>query len=563
MQFSNSVSYLPVLLSLFAQNVVSEEKWNILWLSCEDISPLLSCYDAKGINTPNIDRLAKEGIRYSNAYATVAVSGASRSSIITGMYPVAIGTMNHRSGPHGIFRYPENETYRTKTGNTDQLGRTIPEYSAVLPVGVKCFSEYMRMSGYYCTNRDKTDYQFNCPITAWDEIGTESATYRSKNKPERMPFFSVINHMVSHESHIWLNKDNPMLVNPESIHVPLYYPDIPVVRKDVARQHSNIVELDRQIGKQLDDLEARGLLDKTIIFFFSDHGGPLLRQKRAIGNSGLHVPLIVRFPDKRKAGTVCNDIVTLMDLGPTVLSLAGIRPPEYMHGKAFLGKYKNSKPSKYHFGTADRFDESRDMSRSVLDGQYVYVKNFRPELPLIYRNNYRERIDMTKTLLQMNLNGELQGDAAYIFMKTKPEEELYDLKNDPDEVRNLAGLPQYEKKLIEMRKALMNWQKEINDKGFIPELDLIESMWPGLVQPLTSEVEFKKDKHNRVVLSSKTPGASIAYQTDEMIGGPLWSLYHQPLVIKNGRKIQARAVRIGYKTSEISSFTYIESIPAN
>lgn len=549
-----SIPYWSVLLSLVAQSAISQEKWNILWLSCEDIDPILSCYGAKGINTPNIDRLANEGIRYSHAYATVAVSAASRSSIITGMYPIAIGTQNHRTGPHASFHGLDIEKYKNSTGITDQLGRNVPEYSVVLPQGVKCFSEYMRIGGYYCTNRDKTDYQFNCPITAWDEIGTESSTYASKNKPDGMPFFSVINYYVTHESRIWVNKDNPMLVNPDSIHIPLYYPNIPVVRKDVGRKYSNIVELDRQIGERLKDLEDKGLLDKTIIFFFSDHGGPLLRQKRAPGNSGMHVPLIVRFPDKRMAGTVCNDIVSLMDLGPTNMSLAGIKPPAYMHGKAFLGKYKFQIQKKYHFGSADRFDESRDMCRSVLDGRFVYVRNFRPDLPMIYRNKYREQIEMTHMLIQMNQKGELKGDAAYIFMKTKPDEELYDLQTDPDEVNNLAGLPQYDTKLKEMRTALVKWQKDVDDKGFIPELDLIKSMWPNLIQPITSEVQFNYDIHKRIVLSSKTSGASIAYQLEDNIGSTLWKLYYQPIELKKNQKILARAVRIGFKTSEATSF---------
>lgn len=559
MQIPKSLSFISVLLSFVPQSGFSQEKWNVLWLSCEDIDPVLSCYGTKGINTPNIDRLANEGIRYSHAYATVAVSAASRSSIITGMYPASIGTIHHRTGPHGSFREPEKETYKTRTGITDQLGREIPEYSAVLPIGVKCFSEYMRMNGFYCTNRDKTDYQFNCPITAWDEIGTENSTYASNNIPAGMPFFSVINYFVTHESRIWANKDHPMLVNTDSIYIPLYYPNIPVVRKDVGRKYSNIEELDKQIGERLADLEKRGLMDKTIIIFFSDHGGPLLHQKRAIGNSGMQVPLIVRFPDKRMAGTVCNDIVSLMDLGPTTMSLAGIQPPSYMQGKAFLGKYKSKSPKKYHFGSADRFDESRDMCRSVLDGRFVYVKNFRPELPMTYRNKYREQIEMTKTLLKMNENAELRGDAAYIFMKTKPVEELYDLQTDPDEVHNLAGLPQYDKILKELRTALAEWQKDIDDKGFIPELDLIKSMWPNLIQPVTSDVDFKVDKQKRIVLTCNTPGASIAYQTGDNIGSQFWKLYYKPLDVNKNEKIIARAVRIGYKTSETKSYSSVDS----
>lgn len=549
-------SFTIISLSLLAANQESRsaERWNILWLSCEDIDPILSCYGEKGISTPNIDRLAREGIRYTNAYAAVAVSGASRSSIITGMYPISIGTQNHRTGPHAAYRSPENETYKN-TSITDQLGRTIPEYSAVVPEGVKCFSEYLRAAGYYCTNRDKCDYQFSCPMTAWDEIATADATYNSPNRPKGMPFFSVINYTVSHESFIWLNKDHPLLVNKDSVPIPAYFPEIEVVRKDVSRKYSNVAELDQQIGTRLADLESKGLLDSTIIIFFSDHGGPLLRQKRAVGNSGMRVPLIVRFPDKRMAGTVCSDIVSLMDLGPTMLSLTGVRPPDYMQGKAFLGDYRTATPKKYHFGSADRFDESRDMARSVLDGRFVYIKNFRPELPLIYRNSYREQIEMTMTLINMDKAGQLTGDAAYIFMKTKPVEELYDLVTDPDEVHNLAGKPEYQDKLTELRNALNQWIAEVGDKGAVPELDLIESMWPGLVQPSTAPVQYSKDEYNRIILSSATSSASIAYQKGAAVGTRFWKLYSGPLSVAEGEKITARAVRIGFKTSAATSYT--------
>ena len=555
---NNTITILSLSLISINQMSVAAERWNILWLSCEDIDPILSCYGAKGISTPNIDRLASEGIRYTQAYATVAVSAASRSSIITGMYPVSIGTHNHRTGPHASYRAPENETYKT-TNITDILGRKIPEYSAVLPDGVKCFTEYMRAAGYYCTNRDKCDYQFNCPITAWDEIATVNATYNSPNKPKGMPFFSVLNFMISHESYIWLNENKPLLVNKDSIPIPSYYPDIEVVRKDVSRKYSNVVELDKQIGDKISELEDKGLLDSTIIVFFSDHGGPLLRQKRAVGNSGLRVPLIIRFPDKRMAGTTCNSIVSLMDLGPTMLSLIGIEPPEHMHGEAFLGDFKAAVPKKYHFGSADRFDESVDMARSVTDGRYVYIKNYHPERPLIYRNKYREQIEMTMSLINMDKAGQLSDDAAYIFMKTKPIEELYDLNTDPYEVKNLADNIAYQSKLEELRQALNQWISEVGDKGEIPELDMIKTMWPDLKQPETNIVQFTKDDEKRIVLSSNTPGASIAYQKGEKVGSKFWELYTDPLAVEKGETIVARAVRIGYKTSVAINYTADET----
>lgn len=537
---------IPFSLFFFFSVQAQTDHPNILWISVEDISTTLAVYGDSSIHTPNIDRLAKEGITYYNAFATVGVCAPSRSSIITGMYPVSIGTHNMRTGPHYAFREPEKETYQDYYGLTDIKGRNVPEYAAVPPPYVKVFTEYLRAAGYYTSNNAKTDYQFNSPITAWDEIGRD-ATYKNRNPGQ--PFFAVFNHEVTHESRVFMKKEDPMLADKGRVALPDYFPDIPVVRQDVGRVYSNILELDQQVGEMLSTLEKEGLLDNTIIFFWSDHGGPLLRQKRAVGNSGLRVPLLVRFPNGYGAGTVVEDIVSLMDLGPTVMSLAGLEPPSYMHGKAFLGEFKVEKPHQYAFGSADRFDEAVDMSRSVIDGRYVYIRNFRPELPLIYRNAYREQIDMTKTLIEMDLRGELEGGAAYIFMKTKPLEELYDLQKDPDEIKNLAHLPEFEGKLKEMRAALSTWQLEVKDLGFVPEYDLVNMMWPGMVQPETDAVQFVQ-KDGFWHLSSSTEGASIAYQVGDKIGGKHWSLYHQPIPV--GGKIVARAVRIGYKTSEIT-----------
>lgn len=525
------------------------EPYNILWLSCEDIGPIMATYGAPGIETPNIDRLAKEGIQYNHAYSTVGVCAPSRSSIITGMYPVSIGSQHMRTGNHWGYRSPDKETYATYKKVADKTGRNVPEYSVVPPSYVKCFTEYLRAAGYFCTNSPKCDYQFSCPITAWDQVGNDA---HYENREEGQPFFAVFNNGVTHESQIWKKKNDPLLVDTAQVRIPAYYADLPVVRQDVGRKYSNIQELDQDIGKWLDQLEAEGLLDQTIIFFWSDHGGPLLRQKRAVGNSGLHVPLIVRFPDQRMAGTVVNDIVSLMDLGPTVMSLAGIEPPQYMHGKAFLGPHKCEEGHKYAFGSADRFDEQTDMSRSVIDGRYVYIRNFMPQLPLTYRLSYREQIDMTQTLLEMDQHGELTGDAAYIFMQSKPVEELYDLETDPDEVHNLVNDPKHQIKLIELRKALADWQLEVGDMGFIPEHDMVNMMWPGLIQPTTANVSFRDMRSNTILLECQTEGASIAYQQGEQVGSDHWSLYSQAISVKKGEKIVARAVRLGYGTSEIT-----------
>jgi len=523
----------------------SPKVYNILWLSCEDIDPVLSCYGAKGIKTPNIDRLAQEGIRWTHAYSTVGVCAPSRSSIITGMYPVNMGTHNMRTSESIFYNGIDGEKYDEYKSVRRKNGHIIPAYSAVPDAEIKCFTEYLRNAGYYCTNNSKCDYQFYPPFTAWDE-NSETADF--SHRPEGMPFFSVFNHTITHESKIWVNADHPMLVDTSSIPVPDYYPDISVVKKDVGRKYSNIEELDAQIGDWLARLEKEGLLDKTIIFFWSDHGGPLLRQKRAVGNTGLHVPLIVRFPDKWMAGTVIEDVVSLMDLGPTVLSLAGIKPPEYMQGIAFLGKYKATQKRELNYGSADRFDDVYDFSRSVIDGKFSYIRNFDPGSPLIYRIPYREQIEMTRKLIEMNKKGELSGGAAYIFRDTRDVEELYDLEKDPDEVNNLAGHQEYQEQLVKMRKQLAAWQLKVHDKGLIDEYNLVQLFWPGLIQPETEEVTIIQEKDN-IKLKCNTEGASIGYQLDDQIGSERWMLYFKPLKLKKGQKIVVRAKRIGYKTS--------------
>ena len=550
---STIFSFLIFLFSTNSVSVTAQEATkkplNVVWISCEDVGPIMGAYGVDQIKTPNIDKLAAEGVRYSNAYSTVGVCAPSRFSIITSMYPARLGAHNMRTGDLNNYKTPENLALKTTTNKVDKAGRPIPEYEVVTPENVKPFTQYLRAEGYYCINDNKCDYQFNAPFTAWDH--TLGSNLFDKI-PDNQPFFYVKNSYTTHESRIWLRKDKPLTVFPDEVIVPDYYPDIPEVRNDLAIKYSNIEALDKEVGQLLKDLEAKNLLENTIIFFWSDHGGNLLRQKRAVGNSGLHVPLIIRYPNKYKAGDVEDALVSLMDLGPTVMSLLDIKPPKHTDGQAFAGRYKKE-PRDYIFGSADRFDESIDMQRSVLDGRFVYIKNFITELPLIFRNKYREKVPMNKKLIDMDINGELSGAAAYIFMKTKPVEELYDLQTDPDEVHNLALNPTYESKLMELRTALSKWQVDIDDQGFKLESEIIKEFWPEMIQPVTSDVIIEINSDGLVKMSCDTNGASIGYQTEALIGEDRWLLYTEPIKITSTQKLMARAIRIGYKASNITS----------
>ncbi len=509
------------------ENMVKERP-NILWISCEDISPDLGCYGYNEVRTPNIDRLASEGIRYTNAFTVAGVCAPSRSGIITGMYPTTIGSMHMRT--------------RNKIRNIN--------YEAVPPSYVKCFPEHLRAAGYYCTNRSKTDYQFNPPITAWDRVSGNWGDWRGRT--EGQPFFSVINLTITHESRIRVPLDKDPIIDPASVTLPPYYPDTPVVRRDWARYLDNIEELDRQVGEILERLEQDGLAENTVVFFWSDHGRGLPRAKRWVYDSGIHVPLTIRWQGVIKPGTICDDLVSFIDLGPTVLSIAGVEIPPYMQGQAFLGEQK-APLREYIFAARDRMDETYDIIRCVRDKRYKYIRNYQPEKPYAQNIQYMDLMPTMQEMRRLNAEGKLKGPEKLFFRKTKPVEELYEITVDPHEINNLAKLPEYESVLKRMREVHENWKKETKDLGHIPEKEHMENMWPGGVQPKTATPTISPNGGTfnssvTVKITCPTEGASIAYTTEEGKKAH-WKLYTREFNLKKNSELKARAIRIGYEES--------------
>jgi N-sulfoglucosamine sulfohydrolase len=513
---------------------------NILWLVTEDISPYLACYGDSTAATPNLDRLAKEGVRFTNVYSVSGVCAPSRSAIITGMYPTYLGTDNMRN----TSAHPEMD---------------LPKYSVVTPPEVKMFSELLRRNGYYCTNNPKEDYQFEAPKSGWDESNNKA---HYKNRPSGKPFFSVFNFNVTHESQIWQKKNDPLLVDPAKVKLRPYYPESPVIRKDVARMYSNIMEMDQQVGNMLQELEASGLLEETIIVFYSDNGGPLPRGKREVYNEGLRVPMLIRFPHKQLAGKVNDELISFVDLAPTMLSLTGTQIPKYLQGRAFLGARKTA-PPKYFFAARDRMDENVDRVRAVGDGRFKYIKNFHPEIPFMQNNSYRLRMDLMKELVKLHNEKKLNDVQELWFRKTKPVEELYDTQTDPFEFHNLAADPKFANKLNEMRQALSAWMKMTQDKGAIPEKQFLETMWPNFVQPVTNDPVFKRSG-NKMTIDCSTAGSSISWQIVSEGMKPRanqWQLYVGPVVLEKGQRLYALAERIGYQSS--SPKLYVEELAPN
>lgn len=507
----------------------SGQRMNILWITCEDMSPMLESYGDSTVATPNISRLAREGVRYSNVFAVAGVCAPSRAGLISGMYPTSFGAHNMRT--------------------LQNIADEVPYYSVVPPPEMKTHSEYMRRAGYYCTNNVKTDFQFETPVSAFDDCSTKA---HWRNRPEGKPFFSIVNFTITHESQVWVRKDEPMLADPARVKIPPFYPDTETVRKDIARTYSNIVRMDEAVGQVLKELEEDGLLDKTIIFFYSDHGSGLPFHKRELYDRGLRVPLIIRYPDKAGAGTWNDELISFVDIAPTLLSLANIPIPKHMQGQAFLGSQKAKQPRKYVFAARDRMDSEYDMVRAVSDGRYKYIRNYQPQKPVMQNIAFRMNIDMMNELLQLHKERKLSGHQLLWFRQSKPAEEFYDTRSDPYELDNLIDDQRIRDKLDELRAAHQQWERDTRDMGFIPEREIYLSMWPNGVQPTTPNVDIKFDKKNKVVsLHCPEAGASVVYRTSK--DNSSWLLYNGPFRVKQGTAVSATAVRYGYRQSAEST----------
>lgn len=534
---------------------------NILWLVLEDMSPVLAPFGDTTIETPNISRLAREGVTYTNVYSPSGVCSPSRASLALGMYPSAIGANHMRTSSH-----------------TKVTG--LPAYEAVPPPEARMLSQYMRGLGYYTTNNYKTDYQFKAPKNAWDESGIFA---HWRNRPEGKPFYSVVNFTTTHESglfepygfrkvesrHYFSDDSERIAALPKhplektgeaetAIHVPKdtkfpippYLQDTATVRRDLWKMYNNLAEADRQIGAVLQQLKDDGLLEKTIIFFYSDHGGPLPRQKRLIYDSGLKVPLIIRFPQAENAGEVDDQLISFVDFAPTTLSLAGREMPEHMHGNDFIEK-DNGKRNYIH-AAADRFDGFTDTLRAVKDKRFKYIRNYRPEQGYYLPVDYREKIPTMQELLRLRGEGKLTDVQAQWFRDSKDVDELFDTIADPHELNNIAEDPTYAEVLESLKMEMDNWLARIGDDPEISERSLVSKLWNGNeTKPKTATPEISS-QDGLTVLSSPTTGASISYKIIQHNYEPLaWDIYSEPVLVPEGATLKVQAHRIGYEESKI------------
>jgi uncharacterized sulfatase len=413
---------------------------NILWLVNEDHGPHAGCYGDAFATTPTFDALAAKGLRYARCWSNAPVCAPSRTTLICGLYAASTGGEHMRSG--------------------------VP-----FPAGKKAYPQLLREAGYYCTNNAKEDYNLRFPEKIWDASSKQA---HWKNCPPGVPFMAVFNSEKSHESQI-RKRPHTAVHDPAKVRVPAYHPDTPEVRRDWAQYYDGVSAADADAGARLRELAEAGLEDETIVFYFSDHGSGMPGNKRWPYHRGLHVPLIIYIPEKfaalrppeYRAGGVTERLVSFVDFAPTLCSLAGVKPPEWLQGRAFLGPFA-TEPQPFLFGFRGRMDERIDCVRSATDGRFVYVRNFRPDKIYGQHLAYMWETPTTAVWERMFREGRLD-DAQSAFWKTKPPEELYDLANDRDEVRNLAASPEHRAVLEKLRAALREHQAAIRDAGLLPE----------------------------------------------------------------------------------------------
>jgi uncharacterized sulfatase len=435
---------------------------NFVFITCEDISPNLGCYGDPDAITPNLDRFASQGARFTRAFSHAPVCAPSRSGIITGMYPTTMGSHHMRS----------------------KLTKTPP-----------LLTNYLRKTGYTVCwpgggGIGKTDFNFDIPKD-WVDVKED---WTKKPEVLKEPFFAIYNITVTHESQVRASREQyakntarlqrEQRRDPAKVKLPPYYPDTPAVRECVATYHDNITAMDYVVGDVFKLLDERKLSANTIVVFYGDHGWGLPRGKRWPYDSGLRVPLLVRWPGQIEPGSVRDDLVCFLDLAPTVLSLAGADIPKQMQGRVMLGEKTQPAP-KYVFAARDRMDETYDRVRSVRGERYRYVRNFHPELPYFQYINYMDEMPIMRDWRRLAFEGKLDKTQMLFMSRTKPEEELYDLESDPYEINNLAMAESAELQRVrrEMSAALDEWMKDTGDLGAVPERELIRR---GVVRDVLS-----------------------------------------------------------------------------
>lgn len=519
---------------------------NILLMLAEDLSPRIGAFGDAQARTPHIDAMARAGVRYPNTFTTSGVCAPSRAASVTGVHQGSIGAQHMR------------------TSNRN--------YLAVPPTKLKAFPELLRKQGYYTYTNSKLDYQFSGvrngtgPFTIWDDEG-DGASWR--NRGDGQPFFARTNFFVTHESgvfsplgtwprsplhlavqlyrhHRYGTFTQAEKVDPDSLILPPYYPDVPEVRGDLALHYANIHRLDRLVGELVERLKSDGLADDTIIIFTTDHGDGLPRHKRSLFDTGIKVPMIIVWPEKFRPagvepGTLDKRMVSFVDLAPTILRLAGVEVPDYVQGYDFVEGPRH----RYVFAAADRVDEITDKQRAVRDERFKYILSHRPDLPGGHKSEFRDHLASIRAMRKLYEEGKLPPHQAQYF-EGPGVEQLYDLEADPSELNNLIDDPAYKPVADRLRGALSDWVARMGPQMDRPEDELIASILDENGEIRTTPAPQIRAQDGTITITARE-NASIGYRWDD---GD-WQIYSGPLTPVEGATLEAKAVRYGWHESGV------------
>ncbi len=508
-----------IIVILFKYGGKTQNKPNILWLVCEDQSLFFSSYYDSIAKTPHLNELSSEGIVYDNFFAASPVCSPNRSSIITGMYPTTIGTQHMRA-------------YKNNKGSINSK-TNLPIYSAVPKRKVQFFTENLRKMGYYCSNNSKEDYNMEMSPLAWDE-SNKNAHWR--NRQENQPFFSVFNFNITHESRIWINYQKHSSEDIDNVILPPFLPTNNTIKNDFITNYKNIEKLDKQVGEIIKQLKEDGLYESTVIFFFSDHGGPFPRYKRSIYDSGLKCPLIIKWTEARNKPRN-NQMISFIDLAPTILELTKSEITHKMEGVSFY----NQNNRDYIFASTDRFDEHTDKRRCVRNKEFKLIINYDTNSSIMKPVSYRQNMKTMRILDSLNNLKKNTNSIKNWYKTTKTKYELYDIINDPYELNNLYKNKDYESVFYDLKKKLDNWIDD-SDYGNITEPKMIEEMWPNGKKPELKEPSILTE-NNGVQIISNNENSSIGWRNNKTEN---WRIYLSDEIIKPKNSFEILVFKPGF-----------------
>jgi arylsulfatase A-like enzyme len=528
---------------------VAAERPNILVLMAEDLSARIGAFGDSVARTPNIDRLAQGGVRFPNTFTTAGVCAPSRAAFVTGVHQISLGAQHMRTSDPNVA-----------------------SYLAVPPPEVKAFPEVLRREGYFTFTNRKLDYQFSGvsagsgPPTIWD---VEAYPDLLPEMPTDQPFFGLINFFITHESRAFEPEATTSdfgraaaesaaasrsalaaPTRPDAVPLPPYYPDTPEVRGHIADHYDNVQLMDAEVGKILTRLEALGRLANTVVIWTTDHGDGLPRAKRELFDSGIRVPMIIRWPEAHRPasstpGTLDERLVSFVDLAPMILAMAAAPPPEYLQGRNLFDPAVPAR--RYIYASRDRMDEQPDRVRAARDTRFKYLRFFDPGTPGATHIAFRDQGRIMQALWS-HLQTDTLNPTQSAWFEPRPAEALFDLAEDPHETHNLAADPDHQSVLTRFRSAYGAWRLRVADASDRPEAEMAEDFWPGGRQPTTPVPGLSRDDQGRIVVTA-AHGASVEYRLDD----DRWRLYTAPLVLPDGATIAARAVRYGYAVSAEAS----------